>query len=66
LRVFVTIAFGVAVGAEVAGALVGEVRSLQPRRLPAWTLTLALAVAPLAFGVLLRARFRDASFATRG
>jgi uncharacterized membrane protein YjjP (DUF1212 family) len=57
--VFVAIAFGVAVGGEVAQVLVGNVRSLQPRPLPDWTLTLALATAPLAFGVLLRARLRD-------
>ena len=57
--VFVAIIFGVAVGAEVAEALVGEVRSLVPRALPGWTLTLALGVAPLAFAVLLRARLRD-------
>ncbi len=59
LLVFVAIAFGVAVGGEVARLLVGPVRSLAPRRLPEWTLTLALATAPLAFGVLLRARLRD-------
>lgn len=57
--VFVAIAFGVAVGGEVAQALVGKVRSLSPRPLPSWTLTVALAVAPLAFGVLMRARLRD-------
>lgn len=57
--VFVAIAFGVAVGGDVAEALVGTTRSVAPRRLPEWTLTLALAVAPLAFGVLLRARRRD-------
>jgi len=57
--VLVTIAFGVAVGSEVAGALVGDVRSVTPSRLPEWTLTAALAIAPLAFGVLLRARLRD-------
>ena len=59
LLVFVAIAFGVAVGAEVGHLLVGNVRSLEPRRLPEWSLTLALALAPLAFGVLLRARLRD-------
>lgn len=57
--VFVAIAFGVAVGGEVAEAIVGSTRSVSPRRLPEWTLTLALAVAPLAFGVLLRARLKD-------
>jgi uncharacterized membrane protein YjjB (DUF3815 family) len=59
LLVFVAIAFGVAVGSEVARLLVGPVRPFAPRRLPEWTLTLALATAPLAFGVLLRARLRD-------
>jgi uncharacterized membrane protein YjjP (DUF1212 family) len=57
--VFVAIAFGVAVGGEVARALVGDVRSLAPRTLPDWTLMVAVTVAPLAFGVLLRARLRD-------
>lgn len=57
--VFIAIAFGVAVGGEVAEAIVGEVRSMPPRQLPDWTLTLALGLAPLAFGVLLRARLRD-------
>jgi uncharacterized membrane protein YjjP (DUF1212 family) len=57
--VFVAIAFGVAVGGEVAEVLVGAVRSFSPRRLPPWTLTCALAVAPLAFAGLLRARLRD-------
>lgn len=57
--VFIAIAFGVAVGGEVARVVVGDARSLAPRRLPEWTLTVALAIAPLAFGVLLRARLRD-------
>lgn len=57
--VFVAIAFGVAVGGEVAQAIVGDARSFAPRALPAWTLTLALGIAPLVFGVLLRARPRD-------
>lgn len=62
LLVFVAIAFGVAVGGEVAEALVGTVRSVSPRRLPGWTLTLALGVAPLAFAGLLRARPRDVAW----
>ncbi|BCS36043.1 hypothetical protein TBR22_A52800 [Luteitalea sp. TBR-22] len=57
--VFVAIAFGVAVGGELAQAVVGEVRSLAPKKLPEWTLTLALGMAPFAFAVLLRARRRD-------
>ena len=57
--VFVAIAFGVAVGGEVAEAFVGTARSVSPRPLPAWTLTLALSVAPFAFAGLLRARPRD-------
>ena len=57
--VFVAIAFGVAVGREVATSLVGEVRSITPRQLAPWTLTLAVTMAPLAFGVLLRTRLRD-------
>ena len=57
--VFVAIAFGVAVGGEVAQAIVGDGRSFAPRALPPWTLTLALGIVPLVFGVLLRARPRD-------
>lgn len=57
--VLFAIAFGVAVGGELAEAVVGDVRSLAPRRLPEWTLTLALGLAPFAFAVLLRARLRD-------
>lgn len=59
LLVFVAIAFGVAVGNQMAEALMGDVRSFAPRRLPEWTLTLALGVAPLSFALLLRARLRD-------
>ena len=55
----VAIAFGVAVGGQVAEALVGAVRSVSPRRLPGWTLHVAVATAPLAFAMLLRARPRD-------
>lgn len=57
--VFVAIALGVAVGSEIAGAIVGDVRSFTPRRLPPLTLTMALGIAPLAFAAILRARLRD-------
>ena len=57
--VFGAIAFGVAIGNQLAELLVGNVRSFAPRPLPEWTLTVALAVAPLAFALLLRARPRD-------
>lgn len=57
--VFIAMAFGVAVGNQVAAAVAGTPPSINPAALPAWTLLLALAVAPLAFAVYLRARPRD-------
>jgi uncharacterized membrane protein YjjP (DUF1212 family) len=56
---FLAIAFGVALGTRVGEALFGAARLSQPRALPLWTEAVALAIAPLALMVLLRAPFRD-------
>jgi uncharacterized membrane protein YjjP (DUF1212 family) len=57
---FLAIAFGVALGARIASAVVGTPLVAEPVPLPAWTEIVALLAAPLAFTVLLRAQPRDA------
>jgi uncharacterized membrane protein YjjP (DUF1212 family) len=57
---FLTIAFGVALGARIAAGLVGAPVIAEPVQLPQWTEIVALLAAPLAFTVLLRAQPRDA------
>jgi uncharacterized membrane protein YjjP (DUF1212 family) len=57
--VFIAMAFGVAVGNRLAAAIAGAPPLVVPPALPGWTLLLALALAPFAFGVYLRARPRD-------
>jgi uncharacterized membrane protein YjjP (DUF1212 family) len=57
---FLVIAFGVAIGGKLAGALVGAAHNVNPVPLPGWTEYLALVVAPLGFTILLRAEPRDA------
>lgn len=57
---FLGLGFGVALGAKVAGLVLGSPPRLEPSTLPGWTEWIALALAPLAFVVLLRARPRDA------
>lgn len=57
--VFIAMAFGVAVGNRVAGAIAGAAPSVSPAHLDNWSLLVALMVAPLAFGVYLHARPRD-------
>ncbi len=59
LLLFLTIIFGVALGTKLMGAVVGVPDVAEPIALPLWTELLALAVAPLGFGVLLRAAPRD-------
>jgi len=56
---FLGLAFGVAMGSRVVGLVAGMPPHVTPMPLPAWTEYLALAIAPLAFTVLLRARPRD-------
>ncbi len=62
LLLFVTIAFGVAVGSRLGQLGFGAVATAQPAALPGWTSFVALAAAPLAFTVLLRAHPNDAAW----
>jgi uncharacterized membrane protein YjjP (DUF1212 family) len=57
--VFVGIAFGVALGTQLARLLVGTAPNIAAVPAPMWTLTIALVAAPIVFAVLLRARPRD-------
>jgi uncharacterized membrane protein YjjP (DUF1212 family) len=58
--VFAAMTFGVALGtAVVTAAYGGPIRSYTPERLPVWTQFAALAIAPIGFSLLLRARPRD-------
>jgi uncharacterized membrane protein YjjP (DUF1212 family) len=58
--VFAAMTFGVALGtAVVTAAYGGPIRSYAPERLAQWTQFGALALAPLGFSLLLRARPRD-------
>lgn len=56
---FVSIGLGVALGTRLAAALVGMPTAVTPRPLPVWTEWVALAVAPVGFTILLRARPAD-------
>lgn len=62
LLLFVTMIFGVAMGGTSAGLLFGPPPAVVPEQLPAWTELVALALAPLGFLVLLRARLVDAGW----
>ncbi len=57
---FLTIAFGVALGSRISSELVGSPLIAEPIGLPGWTEVVALVAAPIAFTVLLRAQARDA------
>jgi uncharacterized membrane protein YjjP (DUF1212 family) len=57
--IFVEMGFGVALGAKLASLLLLPPGSRVPESLPEWTLLLSLALAPVGFAVLLRARPRD-------
>jgi uncharacterized membrane protein YjjP (DUF1212 family) len=57
--VFVGIAFGVALGTQLARLLVGVAPNIPVQPAPIWTLWIALTAAPIIFAVLLRARQRD-------
>ncbi len=59
LVVFLNLGFGVALGSRVGGALVTVAPAVDPQPLPGWTEGLALGVACLTFGVLLRVPRRD-------
>lgn len=54
-----SLGFGVALGTHLAQVTFGIPAMAEPMALPEWTEWLALATAPLAFGVLFGARFRD-------
>jgi uncharacterized membrane protein YjjB (DUF3815 family) len=57
---FLQIVFGVALGQQIIAASLGRVPIVNPMTLPAWTEYLALAIAPLALTIVLRAHLRDA------
>lgn len=57
---FLTIAFGVALGSKIASELGGPPLIAEAIQLPGWTEFVALIAAPLAFTVLLRAQPKDA------
>lgn len=56
---FLGLAFGVAMGGRLVALAAGAPAAVAPVPLPEWTELVALALAPLAFTVLLRARPRD-------
>jgi len=58
--VFLSIGFGVAVGAAIARLSLGEPAVARAAALPAWTEAVALVSMPIALTVLLRAHLRDA------
>jgi uncharacterized membrane protein YjjP (DUF1212 family) len=57
---FLTIAFGVALGSRISSELFGSPLIAEAIQLPGWTEIVALITAPLAFTVILRAEPRDA------
>jgi uncharacterized membrane protein YjjP (DUF1212 family) len=57
--VFVGIAFGVALGTQLARLIFGAAPNIPTLSAPTWTLWVALLAAPVVFSVLLRARPRD-------
>ena len=63
---FLSIGFGVALGTQVADVLLGDVPSAAPHAPPGWTELAALLVAPVCFGLLLKARFRDLGWVLLG
>lgn len=56
------IAFGIAIGNELASIVIGRVVSSPVRPLPDWTLAVSLIVSPLTFMILLKAQMRDAGW----
>jgi len=63
--VFFELGFGVALGSQIQNFLPPTDLYLAPVPLPAWTLFVALIIAPLAFVVLLKARPQDAVWILR-
>lgn len=59
MMLFISIAFGVALGTKTGSYIAGHVLPATAVALPDWTIIPALVLAPLAFTVLLRANPRD-------
>jgi len=59
MMVFMKIGIGAAVGRQTAEFLPGEIQEVVPLALPTWTLWVALAVTPVALGILFRARRQE-------
>lgn len=64
--VFITMAFGVALGGRLAGMVFGTPAMLEPEAASMWSLVLALFVAPLAMAALFRAPSREVPFIVFG
>lgn len=64
--VFLTLAFGVALGSHLAGASFGPAPSQAPAGLSGWTLGVALLVAPVAIARLFRAPRSEVAFVVLG
>jgi uncharacterized membrane protein YjjP (DUF1212 family) len=62
LMIFLSIAFGVALGSRLTAELLGAVRVSEATQLPLWTLLVAMVVASLSFTVILRAKLQDAAW----
>ena len=58
LMIFVSIGFGIALGTRISGTLFSPLERTPPEA-PAWLFNSALLLAPIAFVVLFRARWRD-------
>ncbi|MCP4572192.1 MAG: threonine/serine exporter family protein [bacterium] len=59
MTTFLKIGLGVGIGRKVAELVLGAAPATAPEPTPGWTLWFALAVTPLALGVLFRARARE-------
>lgn len=59
MMLFISIAFGVALGTKTGSYITGHIPPAIAIGLPPWTIFIALVLAPLAFTVLLRANPRD-------
>ncbi len=64
--VFITMAFGVALGGRLAAMIFGPPAMLEPEPASIWSLVLALLVAPLAMAALFRAPSREVPFVVAG
>lgn len=62
MLLFVTMIFGVAIGSRLGQLAFGVPPVIESAALPAWTEWVALAIAPLAFAILLRAHLADSGW----